>query len=314
MRPKDLPLAQRIDADLQSFSAVIRPLPAIESQAKRKVLVEQMVDSSRRVKFIYAIRERQLDVGRMNPDSHLFDPLRAAILHQRQGRIEEAYWLVFLAIHFAKHRRDGWRLARDIYGFLGGARRWDWRKISTGPAGFRVWLANNEATLRGADGISRRFGNHRRYESLSASSSAGTAAVIESYVTWVSLKGSHQTLMEAALNNAGGNPRKAFDSVYRSMTAVQRFGRLAKFDYLTMISKLDLAPIEAGSAYLKGSTGPLKGARLLFGGSTDGGMSATELDPFVVELGDKLGLGMQVMEDSLCNWQKSPVKFISFRG
>jgi hypothetical protein len=34
----------------------------------------------------------------------------------------------------------------------------------------------------------------------------------------------------------------------------------------------------------------------------------------VVKLGDALGVGMQVMEDSLCNWQKSPEAYVPFRG
>jgi hypothetical protein len=32
----------------------------------------------------------------------LFDPLKAAVLHYRRGRVDEAYWLVFLAVHFGK--------------------------------------------------------------------------------------------------------------------------------------------------------------------------------------------------------------------
>jgi hypothetical protein len=87
------------------------------------------------------------------------------------------------------------------------------------------------------------------------------------------------------------------------------FGRLARFDYLTMVGKLELAPIRPGSAYIKGSTGPLLGAKLLFG---DG--SATNLDKWVVQLDRKLQVGMQVLEDSLCNWQKSPDQFKSFQG
>jgi hypothetical protein len=92
------------------------------------------------------------------------------------------------------------------------------------------------------------------------------------------------------------------------------FGRLAKFDFLTMLGKLGIAPIEPGSAYLSGATGPLSGARLLFGGNADAKLNARELDVRLVRLDNYLNVGMQVLEDSLCNWQKSPRKFISFRG
>ena len=61
---------------------------------------------------------------------------------------------------------------------------------------------------------------------------------------------------------------------------------------------------------MQGSTGPLKGARLLFGENA----TSAALDPRLVELGAELGVGMQVIEDALCNWQKSPDRFVPFRG
>jgi hypothetical protein len=94
------------------------------------------------------------------------------------------------------------------------------------------------------------------------------------------------------------------------MDAVASFGRTARFDYLTMVGKLGLAQIEPGSTYMQGSTGPLQGARLLFGEAA----SAAALDAWLVELDGVLDVGMQVLEDALCNWQKSPEKFIPFRG
>jgi hypothetical protein len=97
------------------------------------------------------------------------------------------------------------------------------------------------------------------------------------------------------------------------MSAVKSFGRTARFDYLTMIGKLGLAPIEPGSAYLQGATGPVKGARLLFG-DAHAVLSLKELDIRLVQLGGELNVGMQVLEDALCNWQKSPQKFRPFRG
>ena len=105
-----------------------------------------------------------------------------------------------------------------------------------------------------------------------------------------------------------------FDYLYHSMSAVTSFGRTAKFDYLTMIGKLGLAPIRPGSPYLAGATGPLRGARLLVDGSAESSMRATALEPIICELGNDLGVGMQEMEDALCNWQKSQNKFIPFRG
>lgn len=112
----------------------------------------------------------------------------------------------------------------------------------------------------------------------------------------------------------GQDPEAVFEALYGSMDAVRRFGRLGKFDFLTMLGKLGIAPVEPGSAFLKGATGPLGGARLLMGGRIDAPMSASSLDVKLSELGRRLGLGMQVLEDSLCNWQKSPDAHRQFRG
>lgn len=112
----------------------------------------------------------------------------------------------------------------------------------------------------------------------------------------------------------GQEPGETFDWLYRSMNQVQRFGRLGIFDYLTMLGKLGVAPIEPPSAYLSGATGPLKGARLLFANDPKGRLSAKTLDGYLKELDGQLGVGMQALEDSLCNWQKSPNKFTPFRG
>lgn len=75
-----------------------------------------------------------------------------------------------------------------------------------------------------------------------------------------------------------------------------------------------ITPIQPDLAYLTQATGPLRGARLLFGGATNSNILATTLDAWLVELDSHLGLGMQVLEDSLCNWQKSPEIYIRFRG
>lgn len=99
------------------------------------------------------------------------------------------------------------------------------------------------------------------------------------------------------------------------MDRVHRFGRLGRFDYLTMLGKLGIAPIEPGSAYLwHNATGPLAGARLLFGGATSARLGARTLDARLEELDRHLEVGMQTLEDALCNWQKRPAEFVLFRG
>ena len=188
----------------------------------------------------------------------------------------------------------------------------NWTNTSADPSAFRDWLRAHQDELKRGE-VPRGFGNHRKRQSLDADSPGGTGAAIESYTDWVNPPRTHRELMEQACENADNDPRKAFDDLYRSMEAVASFGRLARFDYLTMVGKLGLAPIEPGSAYLQGSSGPLKGARLLFGGSASAALSPSQLKSWLVELDARLNVGMQVLEDALCNWQKSPDKFIPVR-
>jgi hypothetical protein len=112
----------------------------------------------------------------------------------------------------------------------------------------------------------------------------------------------------------GQHPGEVFDELYKQMRVVKRFGRLATFDYLTMLGKLGIAPIYPGSPYLRGATGPLSGARLLFTGDAASTLDVDVANDRVIALGEYLGLGMQIMEDSICNWQKSPAKYVRFRG
>lgn len=309
MKNKEMDRAKTLAAALKDYVAKERQLPGLIPKGHFDVLVGQLVESRRRIEFVHHLRDGDLSEKRLDSSDPIFDPLRAAVLHYRKGDYDEAFWLVFLATHFGKHAKQGWRLVRDIYGRLGQG-RWTWKDVTADPAAFRTWLQANQKNL-----ASRRFSNHRKFESLKAKSQKGTAVVIESYVEWVKPYGSHSAMVRALHKKVGQNPTEVFDAMYRSMDAVQRFGRLARFDFLTMLGKLGIAPIDPGSAYLwHNATGPLAGARLLFGGKTDAKLAAKRLDEMLIELDSYLNVGMQTLEDAMCNWQKSPSKFISFRG
>jgi hypothetical protein len=300
-----------LSAAIQDYSCDRVALPGAATAARRISLVAQMVESLRRIKFVKRISIRPIDPRRGDSASNLFDPLRAALLRVRDGDLDEAIWLVFLATHFGKHLQDGWRLMRDVYGDDGVP--WTYARVANHPDAFEEWLGEAFEWLKG-DGSGRRFGNHRKYETLRTDSVRGTSNVVKSYIAWVGANRGHALLLEDAQAALGNDPTVLFDELYRSMGAVISFGRTARFDFLTMVSKLGLANIEPGIPYLVGATGPLDGARLLFGNDRKAALRAEDLDNMVTALGAYLGVGMQVMEDSLCNWQKSPDKFIAFRG
>jgi Alpha-glutamyl/putrescinyl thymine pyrophosphorylase clade 3 len=311
MRPRDQSRARELEKNLDAFDRKVQALPGIVDATARTVFIGQLIDSIHRVDFVALLRSRKLSSARTDPSNELFDPLKAAIVHQRAGRIDEAFWMVFLFVYFGKHKGGGWRYAREIYGRLGESGRWDWATISGNPKSFRAWLREHETRLRrpGAG-----FGNHRKYESLRTEAARGAAAAFESYVTWVGPPRSHAQLVADALLNAGGNRQKAFDGLYRSMDLVKSFGRTARFDYLTMVGKLGLADIEPPHTYMGSSTGPAAGARLLFGGSKTASLRVSQLEDWLLQLDGYLRVGMQVLEDALCNWQKTPRHYARFRG
>lgn len=282
----------------------------MSTQSRRECFSIQLIESIRRVKYFSTIRQRQIAHQRADPHSPLYDPHKAALYLLSIGDTEEAFWQAFIAVHFGKNLKKGWQCARAVVGAL-GAQVWTWDRIHRNPETFRTWLSRNQSALW----HHRGFGNHRKYISLDAHSPGQTGEAIVSYVNWVNSAGSHTQLIASAQQQAGNSPGAAFATLYRSMRQVSSFGRTALFDYLTLIGKLGLASITPDSPYLKGATGPLRGARLAFLGSpTARSLSTSQIERQVIALGLHLGVGMQEMEDSLCNWQKSPDHFEAFRG
>jgi hypothetical protein len=195
---------------------------------------------------------------------------------------------------------------RDIYGKLGQG-RWDWAAVSADPTAFEQWLASNWQSIRG------KFGNHRKYESLEPGKQRAMGPAVVAYVNWVKSAGGHQALFSNIVRKAGNDPHVIFDAFYRALP-VKGYGRLGRFDWVAMLSRYGFVPAEAGSAYLKTATGPKSGMCLLFAGNMKANMAPTTLQKLLDELDASLQVGMEVLEDSICNWQKSPSVFKHFKG
>ncbi len=223
-------------------------------------------------------------------------------MHLANGNLDEAAWLVFLMTHFAKPADSGWLRLRDVYGMLGNG-LWDWPSVSGNPAAFDTWLAANWISIRG------KFGNHRKYESLRPGSARYTGHVVREYVRFIGVHG-HQAFLQGVLAHG---PNDRFDAMYKSLT-IPSFGRLAKFDYLMLLARYGIVTMQPLSAYLHGATGPSRGARLLFNGAANAKTPPAELQQMLDDLDGDLQVGMAVLEDALCNWQKSPLSLVHFRG
>jgi hypothetical protein len=295
-----------LEAQLLEFQKERMPLPGIIPVENLLAFVDQLIDSLQRVEYVHKVQARPISPLRADPKSDLFDPIRAAMLKASGGDREEAFWLVFLATHCGRNLRTEWLLARELYGAHEDA-PWTWQQVGIDPVAYGEWLEDNRAAFKG------KFGNHRKYESLKQGA-RGTNVVIRTYVEWIKANGSHDQMITNTLAQVNGHPRKAFALLYDSMNVVKSFGRTGRFDYLTMLGKIGLAPIDANSTYMNAATGPKKGARLLFDGQFNSRTAAKTLEARVAALEEHLGVGMQVMEDAMCNWQKSPGRYLPFRG
>lgn len=300
----------QFDTALQDYEAANGALPGIAQRERRAVLVEQLVESARRTQYFEVLKKRPGSPAVADPNSAAFSPLRASIMQQRAGNRDEAFWLVFLFVHFGKHRRSAWRLIADVYGRLGDGTRWSWDAVVADVVGFRQWLDARVGEIKSRE-PRRGFGNHRKYESLGAWNDNGTGAVVASYVDWVGPAG-HDALI-AQVSAGATTPTARFDALYNSVQYVRRFGRTGAFDYCATLGKLGLAAVEPSAACLTGATGPLYGARLLV--CEPGRLIApSALEEMLALLQEHLGVGFDVLEDALCNWQKSPNEFKPFRG
>ncbi len=312
MRPHEVKLHHLLLQGLQNCHKNEFPLPGVQNSTQRDVFLRQLIDSIRRVRYISVIAKRRINPNRANGFSPLFDPLLGAIFKKSVGNFDEACWLVFLFVHFGRHRVSKYRYAGEFYSALNQRDPWTFNAVMNDIRGMRDWLDQNEHYLR--RGINQGFGNHRKYTSLSGSNRNGTGDAFESYVRWVLANGDHANLFSIALQNSNNSPEKAFEWLYQSMSSVASFGRLAKFDYLTMMQKLGFATICPGRPYLDSSTkGPNKGARLML--ETGQPLSIVELESRIRVVGFRyLNVGMQEMEDSLCNWGKNPLRYKHFNG
>ncbi|MBW0366650.1 hypothetical protein LDL63_11095 [Ensifer adhaerens] len=304
MWPKRQAEHRRLADALLNHTHTTRALPGAGSQEARDTLAMQFIASLRREDYYRLVQQKVVDARKADPNSGTFDPERAVAYHMQQGDIEAASWLIFLMTEFARPA-SGWQRLQDVYGML-GAGTWDWNTVSANPQTMIDWLAANWQRIGG------KFGNHRKYESLRPDSNRSFEKVLRSYLNWIGQDG-HARFFADVVRNNGNDPGTLFNVLYKGMNVVT-FGRLARFDYLALIGRYGIAPIEAASAYLNGATGPLGGVRLLFTGSTNDNSRDRNLQSWLDDLDRDLNVGMAVMEDALCNWQKSPTSFVHYKG
>jgi hypothetical protein len=301
-----------LEQRLSGFEAVDGALNGVADPQHRSTFIEQVIDSVQRERYFHQLAARSYGPEVADPGRpEAFHPVKAAVLHHRAGRFDEACWFLFLYVHFGKHRSAGWNWPRLVYGRFGSvaAEWWTWDAVFSDPLAFQYWLDASGPALRAEPG---GFGNHRKYLSLDAWSPTQTGAAVHGITAEIAAGGgTHQAWLGGL---ASADPEVTFDRVMQAVRRVPSFGRTAGFDYVTTLARLGFVTARAPHTYMSGATGPLSGTRLLFSASAGPGMSAREAQAALVRLADALQVGPEVLEDAVCNWQKDPARYVRFSG
>lgn len=302
MNQINIPAIPDLLAVIDNFEKTHHPIPGLQSAVRKDAFVRQLIDSIRDIEVCGIISRTSYHESFTDPQQMNFNPLKGAKYYFDAGNLDEAIWLVFLAIYFGKARPGKWNFLKAFYGGINSNFVWDWRTITTKKTEFDNWIGQEINVIKRQG----KFGNHRKRESLN-----NIVKSIETYFNWVGPSLSHQDLLDHAIRKKGKNPHDLFAFFYDTLSSVYRFGRMAKIDFLCMLGKLGIVLIEPGRPFINESTGPLAGARLIFGIHDKNDLESVSTD-FANELG--CPFSMQIVEDAICNWQKSPTSYIRFTG
>ncbi len=274
----------RVKTNKFSFEAVIPLLVeqgAIASSAEMERFVEVLSES---------IRHRESVSRRWARIKERHDIISLIYESIESEEWNEAVWRSFLAAHFGRASAKGPEQTQSAARFLCAFAEkpfWTWKRVSEAPEALEEWLIEHSDEL-----TTLAYGNHRKYESQKPDL---VWSVIESFVSLANDYGSPSQLI--AITAAESSV--VFDDLYRRLRPLRRFGRTGRFDFLVLLLDVGLIADEPKSCYLRGATGPLKGASRLWGPN-----KAVDLDELAAELAKQLGVSPIIIEDALCNWQK----------
>lgn len=202
------------------------------------------------------IRNLHLNRARDRKFDDRMDIVKWLLEARDEGDLDEALWRGFLGAHFGEPLAEAAAAhsAGEILCAFGESPVWTWVEMEADPVSFLGWLLKQRPNLPNL-----AFGNHRKFE---AKQPDLLYEVVVSFVRWVRKNGGSPT---KALSVIGGTPEASFNVLFHKLDSLERFGRLGKFDLLCLYADLELLPIAPDSCYLMGASGPLAGARKLWG-------------------------------------------------
>lgn len=263
-----------------------------------ETLALQTLDSIKRIQIYESYRERAQNAD--NDSLSYYHTYIPFILTQRKTiSLENKIWFLYLATYFGKSRKSKWDLFRRA-SFDSNNELLSVEGILSNRKNYFDYLKSIDF-FKDAD-----FSNHRKFI---AKRLEGNKGFINSsnYV----LDNLSKFLFTSFVS---------FDEVYCRSHKIPNFGRMAAFDFTSSLCKCELKVKEPESMYLKNSTGPLVGLGYFLKMANGKNITKANKVKFGNELlewflkNSDIFMVAQVLEDSICNWQKSPKSYMRYFG
>ena len=277
--------SERVNALVKRLQKILKAQGARSSRAQIREFARNVAECETRSKR----QKRFMEIAYRLPTTDILFWISEA---HRNMALDEALWRGFLAAHFGRSSTVNSEKAQSTTKILcafGRRPYWTWARVSSDDQALRTWLVGNRDALK-----SLAFGNHRKYE---AHNPLTLHKVISSFIDWVKDNGG--TPVSAFRTSSSRSPEANFDVLYHSVKRVFRFDRTGSFDLLSLLGNMGILPVRPGSCYLPSSTGPLKGARKLWGRRRP-----KQLNRLADSTAQALKIPFDVFEDALCMWQK----------
>lgn len=258
----------------------------------------QMIDSIGRVNIfrVYLERARKAESENLSY-FHTSNPFTLA---QRSSlTLETRVWHSYVATYFGKSNSSKWNLFNKAT-FRDDNSLITLEYISENREEYFDYLRSLNFFENG------NFSNHRKYTKKSLDGEKGVLYSFDFVLDNLPLYTPDEIV--------------PFDEIYRNALSIPNFGRMAAFDFTCNLCKCGLNVEEPESMYQSYSTGPLEALNdfLILSGVDNAPKSLQ------ISIGDELlrwfetnsdiYMLAQVLEDTICNWQKSPNSHTRYFG
>jgi hypothetical protein len=260
----------------------LKATDAIAAKARQRTFAHQLAEDIR-LRKVSARRFRQ-----SFPADDVLGLIQASI---KAKDFDNAVWYSFIAAHFGRTSVATDEEATSSFRFIakfGKKPFWTWERIKKNRDAFKAWMLES-----GDDLTTVQFGNHRKHETKH--DPAKVWRVMNSFLDLCDEYGGPSSLLEVDEDER----HNEFDALFRRFKKLHRFARLGKFDFLILLHDMGLIQNGPKSCYIKGATGPKRGAIRMWGD-----LGINELDSKADLLATTLKVSPIAVEDSLCKWQK----------